>query len=297
MLRAGEDNQGLPHAWLALYHLSHFPKLLWSGSFLVVWILPPNRRKKNHTKIPPPPASPQSLNITKLSFLELHNQESPVKSKCYQTGRNKKRPVHASTLIVWSGFSAHTLPTCYYAHFPGRQGQRGLGMGHGRDWSCSSLVQPLCGDHPPWLCQTLADLVMWAVNLSCGRHASGEGDKEAKHRERGACRSGSSKENFLAFILVISSPGGIKGSLRRSASSGRLINISKGHTQCARPTNGSANAEVPVFQKGQATRSGKYSLEDRAGWPRPWRTLQRNNWACLGVSSFSSWIWSDRCGE
>lgn len=41
----------------------------------------------------------------------------------------------------------------------------------------------------------------------------GDWDKEAKHIERGACRSGNSKENFLAFTLVISSPAGIKGSL------------------------------------------------------------------------------------
>lgn len=93
----------------------------------------------------------------------------------------------------------------------------------------------------------------------------GVGNKEAKPIERGACRSGNSKENFLAFIPVISSPGGIKGSLMLSASSGRLINICKGHTQCERPSNGSPKAGVPVFQKGHETRSGKYSLEDRAG--------------------------------
>lgn len=89
--------------------------------------------------------------------------------------------------------------------------------------------------------------------------------EEAKHTERGACRSGNSKENFLAFILVIRSPGGIKGSLRLSASLGRLINICKGHTQCERPSHGSPKAGVLVFQKGHETRSGKYSLEDRAG--------------------------------
>lgn len=92
----------------------------------------------------------------------------------------------------------------------------------------------------------------------------GEG-KEVKHIERGACRSGNSKENFLAFVLVISSPGGIKGSLMLSASSGRLINICKGHTQCERPSNRSPKAGVPVFQKGHETRNRKYSLEDEAG--------------------------------
>lgn len=98
---------------------------------------------------------------------------------------------------------------------------------------------------------------MWETCLEEG--------EEAKHREGGACRSGNSKENFLAFILVISRPGGIKGSLRLSASSGRLINICKGHTQCERLGNGSPKAGVVIFQKGHETRSGKYSLEDRAG--------------------------------
>lgn len=92
----------------------------------------------------------------------------------------------------------------------------------------------------------------------------GEGE-EAKHIERGACRSGNSKENFLAFTVASRSPGGIKGSLMLSASSGRLINICKGHTQCARPSNGSPNARVPVFQEGHETRNGKYSLEAGAG--------------------------------
>lgn len=100
---------------------------------------------------------------------------------------------------------------------------------------------------------------MWETHL-------GEG-KEAEHTQRGACRSGNSKENFLAFILVISSPGGIKGSLGLSASSGRLINICKGHTQCERPSNGSPKAAVLVFQKGHETRSGKYSLEDKLDDP------------------------------
>lgn len=54
----------------------------------------------------------------------------------------------------------------------------------------------------------------------------GEGE-EAKHTERGARGSGNGKENFLAFIWVISTPPGIKGSLTLSASSGRLINIVK----------------------------------------------------------------------
>lgn len=86
-------------------------------------------------------------------------------------------------------------------------------------------------------------------------------EEEAKHIERGARRSGNGKENFLAFILVISSPGGIKDSLMLNASSGRLINICKSHTQCEKPSNGSPKAGVPVFQKGQETRNGKYSLE------------------------------------
>lgn len=83
------------------------------------------------------------------------------------------------------------------------------------------------------------------------------------HRE--GAGSGNSKQNFLAFVLVVSNPGRIKGSLMLRASSGRLINMCKGHTQCERPSNGSPKVRVPVFQKGHETLSGKYSLEDRAG--------------------------------
>lgn len=90
------------------------------------------------------------------------------------------------------------------------------------------------------------------------------GESSKAYTETGT-RSGNRRENFLAFILVISSPRGIKGFPMLSASTGRLINMCKGHTQCKRPSNGSPKAEVPVFQKGHETRTGKYSLEDRAG--------------------------------
>lgn len=91
----------------------------------------------------------------------------------------------------------------------------------------------------------------------------GEVKQRSMHRE--GTGSGNSKQNFLPFVLVISNPGRIKGSLMLSVSSGRLINMRKGHTQCERPRNGSPKAGVPGFQKGHETLSGKYSLEDRAG--------------------------------
>lgn len=82
------------------------------------------------------------------------------------------------------------------------------------------------------------------------------------HRE--GAGSGNSKQNFLAFVVVVNNPGRIKGSLMLSAASGRRINMCKGHTQWERPSNGAPKAGVPVFQKGHETGSGRYSLEDRA---------------------------------
>lgn len=67
---------------------------------------------------------------------------------------------------------------------------------------------------------------MWRDTQGWGKHGS---------THRAGAGSGNSKQNFLAFILVSSSPGRIKGSLVLSASLGRLINMCKGHTQRERP--------------------------------------------------------------
>lgn len=73
------------------------------------------------------------------------------------------------------------------------------------------------------------------------RHTGGGEKHRGMHRE--GTGSGNSKQNFLPFVLVISNPGRIKGSLTLRVSSARLINMCKCHTQCERPSNGSPKLE------------------------------------------------------
>lgn len=91
------------------------------------------------------------------------------------------------------------------------------------------------------------------------------GESTGAHTERVQGQETASKTFWHSYWLAAAQGERIKGSLVLSASLGRLINMCKGHTQRERPSNGSPNAGVPVFQKGHETRSGKYSLEDRAG--------------------------------
>lgn len=75
----------------------------------------------------------------------------------------------------------HTLSYLLWCIFLGSPGLKALTI-FNLQKPYSLQVNPLLGGHPPLLCQTLADPVMWVVNLSCGRHIRG-GERSEAHRE------------------------------------------------------------------------------------------------------------------